>query len=258
MSTYVIDHECGHQITYNLAGRVKDREWRAERLRAQVCDACYRALRVTEAMIAGREARNALEDAEITLPPLTGSDKQVSWATDLRAQQLVKLRALAAGGRLAQDGDGALRFERVLLGEGAPAATRARIFAPILATAAAQTSARWWIDRRRQSTLDHLRALAWAQIEHPPTLSAFADAVGYALREHIEAHDADHHTLRSIGLLDADRALTAWMDASDPRGPIASRRDLARRWWAGVYDVARPAMLAGDLAERLAPPMEDL
>ena len=36
MSTYVIDHECGHQITYNLAGRVKDREWRAERLRGQV------------------------------------------------------------------------------------------------------------------------------------------------------------------------------------------------------------------------------
>lgn len=258
MSTYVIDHQCGHQVTYNLVGRVKDREWRAERLRGQVCDDCYRALRVTESMIAGREARNALEDAEVALPALVGSEKQVTWAADLRAQQLVKLRALAAGERLAQGGDGALRFERVLLGEGAPAATRARIFAPILATAAAQTSARWWIDRRRQSTLDHLRALAWAQIERPETLSAFADAVGYALREHIESHDVDHHTLRSVGLLDADRALTAWMDANDPVGPIASRRDIARRWWAGVYDVARPAMIAGDLAERLAPPMEDL
>jgi hypothetical protein len=258
MSTYVIGHECGHQITYNLAGKVKDREWRAERLRAQVCDACYRALRVTEAQIAGREARNALEDAAVELPPLVGSEKQVTWAADLRAQQLVKLRAVAGAERLAQDGDGALRFERVLLGEGAPVATRARIFAPILATAVAQTNARWWIDRRRQSTLDHLRALAWAQIERPETLSAFADAVGYALREHIESHDADHHTLRSVGLLDADRTLTAWMDASDPVGPIASRRDLARRWWAGVYDVARPAMVAGNLAERLAPPMEDL
>lgn len=255
MSTYVIDHQCGHQITYNLVGRAKDREWRATRLRERACDACLREHHINASRAAGQNARDELGDAAVELPPLTGSEKQIAWAADLRAQVIVELRQARAGTvRLGVES----AVERIFLGLDAPDYLRVQVFDVILAAATAQTEARWWIDRRRIGILGHLRAAAWISVTGSE-ISRFADVVGYVLRDHLERHEAAHHTVRRLGLLSVELMLSEWVTAADHSAFVRpSKSDDALRWWAGVYDVARPAMIAGDLAERLAPPMEDL
>lgn len=84
MSKYQITHTCGHTVEHAIAGTNVhgERERRAEYLAKQVCTECYR-----------RQQHDAAATATADLPALTGSDKQVAWATTLRAAAVKNLRA---------------------------------------------------------------------------------------------------------------------------------------------------------------------
>lgn len=73
---------CGHEGRVNIVGPIKDRERKAERAFVKLCSDCYekdRAERIE------KENSNAAQFArEMNLPELTGTEKQVVWATSLR------------------------------------------------------------------------------------------------------------------------------------------------------------------------------
>lgn len=70
MAKYDITHTCGHTETVALFGPHADRERRIARMEAEDCAAC----------------RAAGSD-------LTGSVKQIAWATDIRAEMAPKIAA---------------------------------------------------------------------------------------------------------------------------------------------------------------------
>lgn len=75
MGKYMVMHSCGHTVEHALFGKMKDREWRIERLQEQLCPDCYKA---------ACEAKDASERAERGFVPLKGSEKQTQWADKIR------------------------------------------------------------------------------------------------------------------------------------------------------------------------------
>ena len=117
MDTIII-HSCGHRQTHALFGLfAADTERQARQLARRRCDACY------------QDAKRAQDGADAALSDgfepvmLQGSDKQVSWAEKVRAKRIA-----------------------ILIRAGADAAA--------IRALAAQTQAKWWIDKRDVSDID--------------------------------------------------------------------------------------------------------
>lgn len=95
MTWYTVEHACGdterHQITGSTAA---ERDWRAAALRETECSACQQRQR--EAEHARRNAAAAAAAADQGLPALTGTDRQVPWATTIRADALALLDEMLA------------------------------------------------------------------------------------------------------------------------------------------------------------------
>lgn len=85
MSTYTINHTCGHTINHNLLGPIKDRETRASYLETQPCLDCARAEKTQKAQEQNKD-----------LPKLEGTEKQIAWAETIRAQKAKELETLQA------------------------------------------------------------------------------------------------------------------------------------------------------------------
>jgi len=115
---YPITHTCGHTETHHLYGSYADRERKAVWLKTVPCLACKRD-----------SERDAAAAAMSDLPALTGTDKQIAWATTIRADIISRIddvvaKGEAAGGVLPQD------------------------LAAKIAAVKGQASASWWIDHR--------------------------------------------------------------------------------------------------------------
>ncbi len=81
-----VTHSCGHSEQHSIFGMVAaDLDRQARQLSRRKCTACYKAAKATKA-----EA-DAILLAQIELPPLTGSEKQVSWAETIRIERLAML-----------------------------------------------------------------------------------------------------------------------------------------------------------------------
>lgn len=89
----LITHSCGHDDTHHLSGFASQIERRRQWLSRQVCKSCYRAAKERDAEQA---ATTALEG--LTLPHLNGSERQIAWATKIRAARIVEARTLDADG----------------------------------------------------------------------------------------------------------------------------------------------------------------
>lgn len=99
MGWTTINYTCGHSTEQQMYGKVSGREQLAASMGRRDCPACA--------------AHKAAEQAQASgLPALTGSDKQIAWAADIRERAL-----------------------RLLAPE------RAQQLRP-------ETSAKWWIDNR--------------------------------------------------------------------------------------------------------------
>jgi len=105
-----ITHACGHVATHQVYGlSTFDTEREATKLARRKCKACY-----TEVSAARAEAALA-GVADLGLPDLIGSQRQVAWATTIRAEKLALRRTASPDS-----------IERLTM----------------------MTDAKWWIDRR--------------------------------------------------------------------------------------------------------------
>lgn len=83
MAHYKINFSCGHTETIQLFGKIADRERRIAWLEnSGICSECYKKAQAEQRARATAEAAEATAD----LPQLKGSDKQIAWATVIRAK----------------------------------------------------------------------------------------------------------------------------------------------------------------------------
>ncbi|MBI0533016.1 hypothetical protein [Sphingomonas sp. TX0522] len=98
----LITHSCGHDQSHDINGHfAADPDRQANRLARQKCRSCY------DAANAVRAAKDSEAIADLTLVPLTGSEKQVVWAETLRTKRIaaVRKRSPTAADRLASIAD---------------------------------------------------------------------------------------------------------------------------------------------------------
>lgn len=79
---YYGTYACGHEGAVDIYGPSKDREWKKENAFSMLCPECREKARQQERDIANKKAAEAA--AEMGLPKLTGTEKQVAWATTIR------------------------------------------------------------------------------------------------------------------------------------------------------------------------------
>jgi len=113
----LITHACGHGQIHHLAGFASQQERKARWLRTTQCRACFAAARRSEQTAVAADHVAAI--AHLDLPALIGSERQVAWATTIRARRLVQF------------------------GEGGLAAARTGQSACL-----GVTDAKWWIEHR--------------------------------------------------------------------------------------------------------------
>ncbi len=142
----MITHTCGHTETVQLYGTNShgERARKAAWLASKSCRACERT--------ADMRAAQA-QAAALTLPELTGSEKQVAWALTIRAKALQAVATLRAD--FAANG---ARAQAQGMSSEAVAAELAQ-FDTLAERVAQQVSAKWWIDHRDTSARN-LLALA--------------------------------------------------------------------------------------------------
>ena len=122
MAMYEVLHTCGHVKIVQLCGPEKDRQRKLDWMRTCVCSDCSRKQKAEEA---------AQRAAELGLPVLQGSEKQVAWAVTIRERLLQTLSEFKGEMALANQPQDLLdAFDKILDG------------------IKAQDSASWWIDRR--------------------------------------------------------------------------------------------------------------
>lgn len=73
---------CGHDGSINIFGPGKERQWRVERRFSGLCPDCYKKMLEQEREQKDRDSEK--ESEEMDLPKLTGSEKQIKWATTIR------------------------------------------------------------------------------------------------------------------------------------------------------------------------------
>ena len=150
MAWYTINYTCGHTERVQLYGAHKDRYAKIEAMERRACPEC--------------EAKAAQEQAASDgLPALTGSDKQISWAADIRARWLADGLSKDVKGlvdalvdeleAVTDDPETAKHLmSAALTSLGADADWTAydmvKAYDRYKARATAHTAAKWWIDNR--------------------------------------------------------------------------------------------------------------
>lgn len=119
----IYTHSCGHTVESAV-----DNATRRAKIAAQPCNSCR---------IAQAEQDAAATIAQIELPALAGSERQVAWAEKLRRDALELLTA----------GDALVEAYRQSTGRANPTEVRAAIDAEI-ARVFSETRAAWWIESR--------------------------------------------------------------------------------------------------------------
>lgn len=84
MATYTVTHTCGHVVKHRLYGKRDYRQWQLGRLAGENCWECRKAV---------QSAAAAEVAAEVGLPTLEGSEKQVAWAETIRVKKLLEASA---------------------------------------------------------------------------------------------------------------------------------------------------------------------
>ena len=151
MARQTVLHNCGHEQEHELVGNRSYRDRKAEWLQTTLCSDCYKAEVEAERSRLATEAATAAQQSG--LPPLVGTEKQVRWAEQIRADLLLgpeqnaeqvrsREREVQARGRSPES---VAASEQVLR---------------MLGQVEAETSAGWWIDRRGEPLIMILRRLA--------------------------------------------------------------------------------------------------
>jgi hypothetical protein len=132
-----IIHACGHEQAHHLTGFESQQERKAKWLKTTTCRDCFVAEKRAEEAVASAVSSAAV--SHLNLVPLTGTDRQISWASAIRTKWLAALINLNSDAEF----NGCLRV----------------------------TDAKWWIDCRDLTDVDLMAAAAHA----PDVQSAMAD-----------------------------------------------------------------------------------
>jgi hypothetical protein len=89
MAKYTITHICGHISTQNIVGPEKDRASKAKWMADRNCYDCHKADQATERATATADAAESTKD----MVSLAGSEKQIVWATTIRASAVATINA---------------------------------------------------------------------------------------------------------------------------------------------------------------------
>ena len=125
MAKYQVTYACGHTDTIQLYGKEADREKRLAYLATIDCPDCYHNKQLQAA-----KAQTA------DLPELQGSDKQINWATQIRAEVYA---ALDKYSKLIEADQTAREQGKIVA---------RKMFADLRAAMTAHTDCRFWIDNR--------------------------------------------------------------------------------------------------------------
>lgn len=128
MAKYTVSHSCGHTSVQNLVGAEKDRSSKIAWFGRTLCSACYKA----EQDAKRAAATQAAVDATSELPALTGSEKQIVWATTIRAEAVNAVDA---------------KYAAMVAAHGADAQGADEVRSAIAALKA-KTDSKFWIDNR--------------------------------------------------------------------------------------------------------------
>ncbi len=129
MAKYTITHTCGHEETLYLVGKHTMRDATCERERARICRECW---------IAAQTAKAA--EASSELPALTGSEKQINWALQLRVTRLNELKEFFA------------KKETLCLAQKPEDISKLiELRDRVISLAIGHTDAKFWIDSRGES-----------------------------------------------------------------------------------------------------------
>lgn len=132
MGWMTLTYSCGHEDRQQLYGPMDERRRRVEYLERGVCTACYRAQQTD---------RSKATTARLSLPTLTGSERQVAWAEQLRADRVAQIERLLADAKGLTLAEGIAQMET----EDTDAA---RTTLASLRAVLGMTEAHWWIERR--------------------------------------------------------------------------------------------------------------
>ena len=119
-----IIHACGHEQGHYLTGFDSQQERKVKWLKTTSCRDCFVAEKRAEEAAAAALSNAAI--SHLDLPPLTGTDRQVSWASTIRTKRLAAL--------MSSNSD-------------------AECYACLQVT-----DAKWWIDRRDLTDVDLMAA----------------------------------------------------------------------------------------------------
>ncbi|MEG3168194.1 hypothetical protein U1737_08325 [Sphingomonas sp. LB3N6] len=84
-----IIHACGHEQDHYLTGYDSQQERKANWLKTTTCRDCFVAEKRAEEAAAAALSNAAI--SHLDLPPLTGTDRQISWASTIRTKRLAAL-----------------------------------------------------------------------------------------------------------------------------------------------------------------------
>jgi hypothetical protein len=87
-----IIHACGHEQAHYLTGFDSQQERKVKWLKTTTCRDCFVVEKRAEEAAAAASSSAAI--SHLDLPPLTGSDRQISWGTTIRTKRLAGLTNL--------------------------------------------------------------------------------------------------------------------------------------------------------------------
>ena len=91
-----ITHSCGHVERHFVGGVfASDGDAQARKLARMKCKPCFKAGKQAKADVQAEADRATL--AEVALPDLAGSDRQVAWAVSIRLERLALLQRTTPG-----------------------------------------------------------------------------------------------------------------------------------------------------------------
>lgn len=124
MAKYTVTYSCGHTAQVELYGPGKERERKMQWMReSAVCPECYGAQKQAETC-----------ESNAGLVNLTGSDKQIAWAMDIRGKYMREMEGQAA---------------RLTAGDAAKTQTAMDNMRAVVNMV---TEAKWWIDNQYNLT----------------------------------------------------------------------------------------------------------
>lgn len=135
MARYTTNHCCGHETECQLYGKHTQREWVIRQREKELCPACQKA---------------EYEKKSEGMPTLTGTEKQIAWALEIRLQMIN-----------AYD-----QFTTQMMRQAKPGMeelARGR-FAVVRERLLGKTAAAWWIDNRHQEPVT-LAPILFKEIE---------------------------------------------------------------------------------------------